>query len=251
MIKIITTEEKTNSFRPKIWELTKDPYLAYRAENQISKVILNTTEDFDPSLPSKIILTKKGRALLINCEDYKDQNIGLITCLGGFRGYMDIKFYNCEVIVAGKYSQKHCTPVHQFVVIFEDDSKILMKTNCKAGPLNDITVITYEQIITENGYPIEEFEFPENGKIIIGSKFNYYLNKDQKNTLQNIATKIAELGYGVYIGIFCEDGKTGIQYPIPELKCFIDKQQKTYKHFTSSNYIEESEKLWKWATSNN
>lgn len=238
MIKIEMTEEMTNSYRPENWKLTEEPYRAYRAKNQVSSVILNLSNNFDSSKPSKIIKTRKGTLLLVNCSDDEDEKIMLLTVRGGFRSGFELIYSGVEVVLAGQYSEKHCCPVQNLVVKFKDnDSKLIMRTGYRSFMNYDkITVITWEKIYQEDGFPIKEF-LPDNGEVLEGSLFSKNFSREEIEIIKNTADKLSKLGLGISIETFCRDGKVN-----PYLRMFKDFKQSNYFQFDKGKNVAEMSK---------
>ena len=213
------TEELNNSFIPKGWKLSEEePYRAYRAKNQNYKITLNIGKEFDESKPSKIIKTKKGTTLLVNCPEKEDEKIMLLTLRGGFRAGFDmICLGEIEVIMADRYCNMHCCPVQDLVIRFKDEnSKLIMRTgNRTYFNYNKNVIVTWDKIFREDEYPINEF-MPDNGQIIIGAIFKQnYLNEQIK--IEKVAKDIASLGLGVLIDVDTEYGKV-----VPKLRIMKD-----------------------------
>lgn len=238
MIRIKMTDEMTNSYIPEGWHLSTEPYQAYRAENQVSSVTLNLGNNFDSSKPSKIIKTKKGTILLINCSESEDEKIMLLTLRGGFRSGFELIYSGVEVILAGKYSDKQCCPVQCLVVKFENnDSKLIMKTGYRSYMTYDkITVITWDKIFQDEGFPVEEF-IPDNGEIINGCFFNKNFSKDEIELIRDTAERLSKLGLGISIETFCRDGKVS-----PYLRIFKNSKQINYFQFNKGDNFEKVSK---------
>lgn len=235
MIKIEMTKELTNSYRPEGWSLTDEPYRAYRSKNQISSTTLNLGNNFDEFKPSKIIKTKKGTILLINCSESEDEKIMLLTLRGGFRSGFELIYSGVEVILAGKYSDKHCCPVQDLVIKFRNnDSKLIMKTGRRSYMTYDkITVITWDKIFQDDGFPVEEF-IPDNGEIINGCFFNKNFSRDEIELIRDTAERLSKLGLGISIETFCRDGKVS-----PYLRMFKNSKQINYFQFNKGDNFEK------------
>lgn len=216
MIKIAITPEMTNSYVPEGWKLTDEPYKAYRAKNQEYSVTLNIAKDFDETKPSKIIKTKKGIILLVNCPEKEDEKIMLLT----LRGCSQAGFYflcnNIEVILADEYtpsfSDKNC-PVQDLVVRFNDDkSKLILRTGDKTyWHFNKSIIITWDKIFREDDYPLNTV-LPKNGEVIKGAAFTKNYNKGEIEVVEKVANEISSFGLGVLINTYCLYGEV-----IPEL----------------------------------
>ena len=131
MIEIVRGIELTNSYRPKEWELKEDSFrpggkkfLAYWGEQQDCKrCCLPVISGYNPDKPSKVITTKKGGLLLVNCPKEQDEHIILAWIRGGFRGVPNVYglIKNMEVIWVGERRDKHGAP--NYPIIFRVTGK--------------------------------------------------------------------------------------------------------------------------------
>lgn len=120
MINIQRGVSRTNSYYPEEWELKEDgkkpdsKFLAYWAKYQEGKIFFPVSRDFDPEKPCKVIKTKKGGYLLINCPEEQDENILLLFVYGDFRGSTPDEIYTLRGTVEVLFemgSCKHCNPL--------------------------------------------------------------------------------------------------------------------------------------------
>ena len=115
---------KTNSYYPKPWTLTEEPFRAFRGEGQSYKAFLAIHQSVKDPLndPTKLIKTKaKGTLLVVPARiPEEDELIALIMTRSGFRGWFSkIETHNVEVV---RYwsSTKHCIQVIHHVTRFKD-----------------------------------------------------------------------------------------------------------------------------------
>ena len=170
MIIIKNFDDRTNSYYTTGWDITKDPFPAYRAYGTAHTGFQPFCAGFDPEKPSKLITTQKGTKLLVNCPQEEDETIYLLHFTGGFRGWSvgALAIKNAEVI-SERSSSKHCNPTAS-IVLKVNDSKdwyfVYLLDSSRRGPryyimgsfLDEIKVISekeeYEAFIDINN--IEE-----------------------------------------------------------------------------------------------
>ena len=171
MIEIINGLEFTNSYSPKEWELREESFrnggkkfLAYWGEQQdCRRCCLPVVNGYDQDKPSKVITTKKGGLLLVNCSKEQDEKILLVWIMGGFRGvankYGLVK--DMDIVWVGDGRDKHCAP--NYPIIFRvtgENPAALMGINGRYH-MNDAILIKpglKQKLIREENIPdtIEE-----------------------------------------------------------------------------------------------
>lgn len=118
------------------WELTNDPFLAFRAEGQCHRAFLAVARDYTPWFPTRrqpefsddscaVVKTQKGGWLLVPRGRAQDERIALITASSAYRGWFsDEQVFGGEILWK-KSSSKHCYEVRHYVVRFTDDDGYL------------------------------------------------------------------------------------------------------------------------------
>ena len=149
MIKIIITNELTNSYIPTPWQLSKEPWPAYRAEYQHGRVTLNFPSKFDITKPNKVVKTPKGMPLLVNCPEEEDENIGLLMVKGDFRGGIEMGHKTAEIIKDFGKDSKHCAPIWPMIVRFRTAGEyISFRTWRRSGEKEKFTAISFDKGFT-------------------------------------------------------------------------------------------------------
>ena len=143
-IKIIGTAQDSSGMEGgHPWMLTDSStrsvyhYPAYRAHvPDLTKKpdVMCFANGFDEKKPCKIITTKKGGELLVNCPEKEDEKITLLTIYGKFRGaIMGLFRYegSGKLLHSGTISTKNCSPQQNLVII--GDCKFIVVLSGHAG----------------------------------------------------------------------------------------------------------------------
>ena len=146
MIKIVTAQEKTNSYRPISWHWSLEPFPAYRGESHSYRAFLACAKSYVPESFSKIIKTAKGTNLVVPCPEKEDEKILLVTALSGFRGRFSNIKAECENEIAERVYEgsefiyieqgnKHCVGTAHMVIRLCEKGYIWTETGrrCSSG----------------------------------------------------------------------------------------------------------------------
>jgi len=91
---------------------------------------------FDEKKPCKIITTKKGGELLVNCSKSEDEHIILLTIYGKFRGaVMGLFRYSGDIKLhgMGSISTKNCAPQQNLILVGDPKSKFVVVLSGRSG----------------------------------------------------------------------------------------------------------------------
>jgi hypothetical protein len=95
---------------------------------------LHFCKGFDEKKPCKIITTKKGGELLVNCSEEEDQKVTLLTIYGKFRGaIMGLFRYEGDgkLLHSGTISTKNCSPQQNIIIV--GDYKLIVVLSGRSG----------------------------------------------------------------------------------------------------------------------
>ena len=110
MINIYNSNDHTNSCSTSGWNINEKPFKAFRAYGSNHIGFMPFCNGFDCDKPNKIIVTKKGTKLLVNCPPEQEQFVYLVHLTGGFRGnFVKEYIFNVEIVNLVS-SSKHCNP---------------------------------------------------------------------------------------------------------------------------------------------
>lgn len=175
MIKLIYSNEKTNSFRPTPWHWSGNPFPAYRGEGArysvFQPVAAGYTPQFDGEAPStdgyrcprvsvdnqpcKLIKTQKGTLLLVGCSQEQDEKLMLLTLRGGFRGgYSRIEAISAEILTQ-RGGNIHCCPTEHMLVKLGDNNGFVFAETGRRGSHGLVEIFSWDGYQT---MPTEEFE---------------------------------------------------------------------------------------------
>ena len=158
MIKMLRGSEKTNSYVPAFWNLTDDPFLAFRGAGQNYNAFLAVAGGFKPWICSdgfsdgkrmsddfsKIIKTKKGTTLLVPCGQSEEEKILLITALGGFRGdFGRIEAVGAEILWKNS-SCMHCAPVAHIVARITNPNGYVLVESGRRSSTGEVGVYSWK-----------------------------------------------------------------------------------------------------------
>jgi len=175
MIKLLYSNEKTNSFRPVPWHWSTDPFPAYRGRGARYTAFQPVASSYQPQFdgkepitdgyrcptesvdvrPSRIIETAKRTRLLVPCAKEQDEQILLLTLRGGFRGhYSSIEAVGAEILFR-RGGNTHCCPTEHIVArITQQGGYVFAETGRRCGT-------GLVEIFSWDGYrtmPADEFE---------------------------------------------------------------------------------------------
>jgi len=175
------------------WMLTdssNNPYYkfpAYRAHVPDMKHradMLPFSQGFDPEKPCKVINTKKGGLLLVNCAPDQDEDITLLTAYGPFRGCVHSVFrLNGDIRILGKISTastKNCAPQWNvalrgkgdlFIVYADRDNKSIYEINNEQ--------VTLSRVVEKYGLDYEVVNLADEASV------NEYWQEQAKKAIRN------------------------------------------------------------------
>lgn len=121
---ILEGPELTNSFRPDAWELTSDPFVAFRGVGPSHRAFQPVGKEFDLLWPTKAILAgQKQTLLLVNCPSSEDEIIVLATVASGFRGGLGRWETDDAELLTEFGSNKHCVGVSHAVIRLKPEGR--------------------------------------------------------------------------------------------------------------------------------
>lgn len=132
---------------------------AYRAHVPDMKSradMLPFAEGFKSDKPCKIITTKKGGLLLVNCSEEQDEHITLLTAYGPFRGTVHSVYRlsgDIKTVTMPSISTKNCAPQWNAILRGEGDLLIIYyspRDNRKILEINNKQV-TLDNIVEKYG----------------------------------------------------------------------------------------------------
>ena len=175
MIKLMYSNEKTNSFRPTPWHWSLEPFPAFRGAGARYSVFQPVGNGYAPQFngdaptddgyrcpnvsidnqSSKLLKTQKGALLVVSCQKDQDEKLLLLALRGGFRGsYSRIEGVQADILMR-RGGNIHCCPTEHMVVrLTRPSGYVFAETGRRCGT-------GLVEIFSWDGYktmPTEEFE---------------------------------------------------------------------------------------------